>query len=481
MMKARQYDRRLLTRGIQPNIYSIRESNGIQAMTIEYFHKNDPKLKADIESIVTEMRDAKEYGSILNITPVDFAGLYARFDEIRNDINMMQMSALDELLPLVKCAALLAQKYDVVVTNPPYLGNGSSKLAEYLQSNYSAEKYDLYAAFIRKGFELLKKNGMEGMVTGESWMFLSSFAEMRRKIITNVNLVNMAHLGFGAFEAGFGTTAFTLRKTDLAQYRTFFLRLVNNRADSAEKAIRFELSDENTFVLSQREFFKIEGTPFTYWMNRRVMDSFQHTPLSEYALTKAGIVTGNNDYFMKLWHEVQYPQIEFNANNGILQLPKWVPAHKGGGNTRYYGNYDYVMRLNDLWNPSLATGNMRRGDQNFYFLEGLTWSTLSNKLAFRYSPKGFVYETKGSMCFAIGTTSLFYMLGLLNSSLCSYIMNILSPTLDYNRGSLLKMPFVLDDRRQKPVEKLVNNCVELARQDWDSNENSWDFKRNPLV
>ena len=126
MMKARQYDRRLLTRGIQPNIFSIRESNGIQAMTIEYFHKNDPKLKADIERIITEMRDAKEYGSILNITPVDFAGLYARFDEIRNDINMMQLSALDELLPLVKCAELLAQKYDVVVTNPPYTGVSDS-------------------------------------------------------------------------------------------------------------------------------------------------------------------------------------------------------------------------------------------------------------------------------------------------------------------------------------------------------------------
>ncbi len=152
MMKARQHDRRLLTRGIQPNIYPIRESNGIQTMTIEYFHKNDPKLKADIERIVTEMRDAKEYGSILNITPVDFAGLYARFDEIRNDINMMQMSALDELLPLVKCAELLAKKYDVVVTNPPYLGLRSfgAKTLEYIQTNYPDSKNDFFVVFIDK-------------------------------------------------------------------------------------------------------------------------------------------------------------------------------------------------------------------------------------------------------------------------------------------------------------------------------------------
>ena len=177
MMKARQYDRRLLSRGIQPNIYSIRESNGIQAMTIEYFHKNDPKLKADIESIVTEMRDAKEYGSILNITPVDFAGLYARFDEIRNDINMMQMSALDELLPLVKCAELLAQKYDVVVTNPPYMGNGgmSNKISSFVTQNYPDGKADLFAAFMIKCLRFLRENGLTGLMTSYTWMFLSGY------------------------------------------------------------------------------------------------------------------------------------------------------------------------------------------------------------------------------------------------------------------------------------------------------------------
>lgn len=164
MMKARQYDRRLLTRGIQPNIYAIRESNGIPAMTIEYFHKNDPKLKADIESIVTEMRDAKEYGSILNITPVDFAGLYARFDEIREDINMMQMSALDELLPLVKCAELLAQKYDVVVTNPPYMGSSGMNplLTNYVKTNYPDSEDDYFNEYIIMIEHLKKLEAVKG-------------------------------------------------------------------------------------------------------------------------------------------------------------------------------------------------------------------------------------------------------------------------------------------------------------------------------
>jgi len=196
MMKARQYDRRLLTRGIQPNIYSICESNGIPAMTIEYFHKNDPKLKADIERIITEMRDAKEYGSILNITPVDFAGLYARFDEIRNDISMMKQAALDELLPLVQCAELLAQKYDVVVTNPPYMGSSGMNplLTNYVKTNYPDSKSDLFACFIERCGQMAKKNGYQAMITQHAWMFLSSFEKLRTKLLA-VDIVNMAHLG----------------------------------------------------------------------------------------------------------------------------------------------------------------------------------------------------------------------------------------------------------------------------------------------
>lgn len=216
--KLHNYD----TRGIQPSIYSIRESNGIQAMTIEYFHRNDPKLKADIERIVTEMRDAKEYGSILNITPVDFAGLYARFDEIRNDINMMQMPALDELLPLVKCAELLAQKYDVVVTNPPYMGSSgmSDKLQAYVKSQYADVKSDLYSVFIKKNLKWSKL--YVSMITMESWMFLSSFEELRTSILsghTIQSLTHMPYLGKGGTSLGinFGTVVFVISEAKISK------------------------------------------------------------------------------------------------------------------------------------------------------------------------------------------------------------------------------------------------------------------------
>ena len=238
MMKARQYDRRLLTRGIQPNIYSIRESNGIQAMTIEYFHKNDPKLKADIERIVTEMRDAKEYGSILNITPVDFAGLYARFDEIRNDINMMQMSALDELLPLVRCAEVLAQKYDVVVTNPPYMGASgmNARLAEYVKSNYPNTKSDMSTVFMEKTVKMCKKTGYMSMINIPVWMFLSSYEKLRESLIAQDTFANMVHFGRGVFGSDFGTTAFVIAKSNIHGYKGTYCRLFEKQGavDSVE-------------------------------------------------------------------------------------------------------------------------------------------------------------------------------------------------------------------------------------------------------
>ena len=266
MMKARQYDRRLLTRGIQPNIYSIRESNGIQAMTIEYFHRNDPKLKADIERIVTEMRDAKEYGSILNITPVDFAGLYARFDEIRNDINMMQMSALDELLPLVKCAELLAQKYDVVLTNPPYMGASgmNARLSQYVKDHFPDTKADLFACFIERGNQMAVRHGYNCMVTMQSWMFLSSFEKMRAKTLQTKTITNLMHMENLVMGIAFGTAVTVFRNNAIKGYKgtynqiklhNFFIKVNINR-----KIV-------NTFFCLGRNIYKRSQILFHYRSN----------------------------------------------------------------------------------------------------------------------------------------------------------------------------------------------------------------------
>lgn len=494
MMKARQYDRRLLTRGIQPNVYSIRESNGIQAMTIEYFHKNDPKLKSDIERIVTEMRDAKEYGSILNITPVDFTGLYARFDEIHNDINMMQMSALDELLPLVKCAEVLAQKYDVVVTNPPYMAvsNAGAKVNDYVKKNFPDSKADLFAVFIERCGQMAKKNGYQAMITQHAWMFLSSFEKLRTKLLA-VDIVNMAHLGARAFEEIGGevvqTTSFVIRKSHIADYKGEYCRLIEPTSQQGKEDMF--LSGENRYAADQSNFSKIPGSPVAYWASQNILNAFGNKTLGMIANPKVGLQTGENNRFTRLWYEILFDNFKVDAHSGIDALnskKKWFPYNKGGDFRKWYGNNDYVVNWeNDGWEIKHFTddkGKLRSRPQNTdtYFRESITWSKISSgTIAFRYKPTGHIYDVAGTSVFADTTTMLLYLAGFCNSCVAMKFAQMLSPTINYEVGHISSFPIEFSDDAANTVTEVVNRCISISKDDWDADETSWDFKRNPLV
>ena len=487
MMKARQYDRRLLTRGIQPNIYSIRESNGIQAMTIEYFHKNDPKLKAGIERIVTEMRDAKEYGSILNITPVDFAGLYARFDEIREDINMMQMSALEELLPLVKCAELLAQKYDVVVTNPPYMAvsNAGAKVNDYVKKNFPDSKADLFAVFIERCGQMAKKNGYQAMITQHAWMFLSSFEKLRTKLLA-VDIVNMAHLGARAFEEIGGevvqTTSFVIRKSHIADYKGEYCRLIEPTSQQGKEDMF--LSGENRYAADQSNFSKIPGSPVAYWVSDIVPLIYTENPtLEKLADVKHGLSTGKNEMFVRLWEEVAWTKVDtsITSRDQIATSPaKWFPYNKGGEFRKWYGNADYVLWYNLEGQAKMASLSGHRHDgKDRYFQEGITWSFISSSnFGVRYTPPGFAFDVAGSSMF-FDRDIIKYVTGLLCSCLGTFFMSIQNPTLNFQVGNLKNVPVLV--KEQSAVEERVDSCINTSKQDWDAYETSWDFKRNPLV
>ena len=487
MMKARQYDRRLLTRGIQPNIFSIRESNGIQAMTIEYFHKNDPKLKADIECIVTEMRDAKEYGSILNITPEDFAGLYARFDEIRNDINMMQMSALDELLPLVKCAELLAQKYDVVVTNPPYMAvsNAGAKVNDYVKKNFPDSKADMFAVFIERCGQMAKKDGYQAMITQHAWMFLSSFEKLRTKLLA-VDIVNMAHLGARAFEEIGGevvqTTSFVIRKSHITDYKGEYCRLIEPTSQQGKEDMF--LAGENRYAADQSNFSKIPGSPVAYWVSNIVPLIYTENPtLEKLADVKHGLSTGKNEMFVRLWEEVAWAKVDTSITNRsqIATSPaKWFPYNKGGEFRKWYGNADYVLWYNIEGQAKMASLSGHRHDgKDRYFQEGITWSFISSSnFGVRYTPQGFAFDVAGSSMF-FDRDIIKYVTGLLCSCLGTFFMSIQNPTLNFQVGNLKNVPILI--KEQNAVEERVDSCISASKQDWDAYETSWDFKRNPLV
>ena len=497
MMKARKYDRRLLTRGIQPNIFSIRESNGIQTRTVEYFHKNDPKLKADIESIVTEMRDAKEYGSILNITPVDFAGLYARFDEIREDINMMQMPALDELLPVVKCAELLAQKYDVVVTNPPYMGASGmgAKLAEYVKVNYPNAKSDLFACFIERGNQMTIKHGYNCMVTMQSWMFLSSFEKMRKEVLQTKTITNLMHMENMVMGIAFGTAVTVFRNDRVNGYKGTYNQIKLQDIEK-DKPKTFPVPGNRFAQTSTDNFSKIPGSPVAYWVGENFTALFDGKTIRDIAFAGIGMRTGDNDRYLRFWHEIERNKMYCscaNAEEALRVHAKWIPYNKGGEFRRWYGNNEYVVNWEN--NGKEIKDNTRRvypqlGDnlgwkisnEQYYFHEGITWTVVSSKkTSFRRYYQGAIISNSGQSVISDNTELLDYLTGLLNTNIVADILAIISPTIGFESGYINKIPVIYDDNKSASIQKLAKCNINWSRDDWDSFETSWDFKRNPLV
>ena len=477
MMKARQYDRRLLTRGIQPNIFSIRESNGIQAMTIEYFHKNDPKLKADIERIVTEMRDAKEYGSILNITPVDFAGLYARFDEIRNDINMMQMSimpmsALDELLPLVNCAELLAQKYDVVMTNPPYMGGAgmNARLAEYVKSTYPNTKSDMSTVFMEKTVKMCNNTGYMSMINIPVWMFLASYEKLREILITQNTFTNMVHFGRGVFGSDFGTTAFVIARAHINGYKGTYCRLFEKQGavDSVETKEKWFLEGMGRFVANQSNFSIIPGSPVAYWVSKRFIENFNHPHISDSHYSGGRNKTHNNEKYTRLWWE-------------IADREKWQLYVKGGDFRRWYGNQETVV---DWSNSAKAEYDSHGGlyNQEYSGKTGICWTLITSaKTAFRVKVPDAHYDSGAPTIFNDDFSVDNTVLGFLNSNVATEYLSLMNPTINMGNTYVLSLPNIDAGKFKFRIDELVSQNIITSRDDWDSYENSCDFKRNPLV
>ena len=484
MMKARQYDRRLLTRGIQPNIFSIRESNGIQAMTIEYFHKNDPKLKADIESIVTEMRDAKEYGSILNITPVDFAGLYARFDEIRNDINMMQMSALDELLPLVKCAELLAQKYDVVVTNPPYMGASgmNARLSQYIKDHFPDTKSDLFACFIERGNQMAVKHGYNFMVTMQSWMFLSSFEKMREKVLQTKSITNLMHMENMVMGIAFGTAVTIFRNDHVTGYKGTYNQIKLQDIENGEPKT-FPVPENRFAQTSTDNFSKIPGSPVAYWASNALLRCYENgTPLGQIAAPRKGNSTSDNNRFLRLWFEVDINKENYGCKQLVREetlVKRWFPYNKGGGYKKWYGYNEYMIDWYDDAAAIRAIKTAVIANYQYFMKPGLTWSTVtSGGFSLRKFGHGYIFDNGGCCVFELGSKAN-YILGVMNSIVFKYIFGQSNPTINSQSGEVAKFPVIIEQDNR--IDSVVDENVAIAKMDWDSYETSWDFKRNPLV
>ncbi len=485
MMKARQYDRRFLGRNIQPNVYAIRESNGLDQHAVDYFCNGDSTLIKAIKSILSEMHDAKEYGSIIDVTPVDFNALYARFKEIEDDISMSREVVLDELLPLVQVAEVMAQKYDVVCTNPPYMGKKSlnGKLSDFLDKNYTDEKSELYSAFIMKCVNFTKHRGFTSMITIHTWMFIASFKKLRSKVLNETTITSMVHTGAATFEElnSFNVlaTSFSLRKAHLKNYKGSYLRLADFY--STEEKLRNFRNSEQVFNVDQTEFYQIPGNPFVYWISNEALNNFNiSNPLRKYAEPKQGMATADNNRFVRFWTEISKEKASM-FNNGKEKGLKWFPYNKGGNFRKWYGMNEYIVNWeNDGYELRNYKSAVLR-NPSFYFKPGITWSLFGfENFGVRYKTNGFLFDVSGSSMFP-SDDLMYYILAFLCSKVAFMYLSILAPTVNFQVGNIGDLPLIVDKDIKEEIDDLSKECIKLAKADWDDFEESWDFEKHPLL
>ena len=507
MMKARQYDRRLLTRGIQPHIYAFAESNTI---TTAPLHDMGITLSQDeydtavkqVLRLLDELRDAKEYGSILTVTPCDW-DLLRRFAVPRTEdeggqqllgIHGEQIAA-PLLQRLINIGEALSQQYDVVVTNPPYMAvsNAGAKVNDYVKKNFPDSKADLFAVFIERCGQMVKKNGYQAMITQHAWMFLSSFEKLRTKLLA-VDIVNMAHLGARAFEEIGGevvqTTSFVIRKSHIADYKGEYCRLIEPTSQQGKEDMF--LAGENRYAADQSNFSKIPGSPVAYWVSESIYRVFQEgEPVGNLADVKRGMTTSDNNRFLRFWPEVDITKLCLCASTHEAAYESgatWFPYSKGGGYRKWYGYQEYVIdwenngqKVIDFAKTINKSYTRTIVNIDYYFKPSVGFCYItSGPFSMRWIPEGFLYDSGGPGMFADKCMRI-RLLACMNSKPAQMLLKILSPTINLQIADVVRMPFLYERVTEKAVVDLTESNVLISKCDWDSYETSWDFKRNPLV
>ena len=500
MMKARRYDRRFFSHTTQPHVYAIEESNRIEKPDVEYFCNGKLELKDAMQTILTQLYDAKEYGSILTITPQDWDALYARFDEVADESSFHRESIRKKLLPLVRVAQTLAQKYDVVVTNPPYMGasNMNSDLSEYVKKYYPDSKSDLFAVFIEVCSRMAKQNGYQAMITQHAWMFLSSFEKLREKMMLT-ETVSMAHLGARAFEEIGGevvqTTSFVRVRTHIDNYKGVYCRLIEPTTQQ-DKEEMF-LAGENRYTANQDNFAKIPGKPLVYWFGKRFLDSFSNNEsVNTYGDARKGLVTLDNERFLRIWTEVLFSKIGIRVDSAEAALKrevKWIPINKGGLFRKWYGNNSFVVNwksdgkeIKDNIIKTYRGGSYTKEvrSEEKYFLPGITWTVVStSRTSFRRYENGFIFSNSGESVTVpnCNEDTLDYLTGLLNSKYAERTLAVLSPTMGFESGYIAEVPVPDGLTREGSIVPIVRENIQVSKEDWDSFETSWDFTRHPFI
>lgn len=499
MMKGRGYNRRFL-RGRdgkpEPKVYAIVESNEINRNHLQFFgtHLSEQERNLavmQIEGLLDTFKDAREYGSILNVDACDWDVL-ERFVNDLGTIGQISFESVgseetqEDLRKLVRVARNLGRKYDTVVTNPPYMGASGmgARLSKYVKDNYPDSKSDLFAVFIEKCGEMAKKNGYQAMITQHVWMFLSSFEKLRNKMQLN-DIVNMAHLGPRAFDEIGGevvqTTSFVIRKSDVAMYNGTYCRLLDAVGEN-EKEEKF-VDGNNQYYTSKERYYGLPGSPIAYWISASVLAVYKKgIALGNIAAPRKGNSTSDNNRFLRFWPEVEKAKMNLHAK--IIEREdsmrrRWYPYNKGGGYRKWYGFNEYLI---DWYNDAYAIRQIKTAviaNYQYFMKPGLTWSTVSsNNFSIRKFGEGYIFDNGGCCIFELGD-KINYLLGLLNSKVFKYIFGQLNPTLNFQSGEVAKFPIIII--KSDIIEQLVEENVQISIDEYNSYETSWDFLQHPLI
>ena len=485
MMKARRYDRRFFSHTTQPHVYAIEESNRIEKPDVEYFCNGKPELKDAMHTILTQLYDAKEYGSILTITPQDWDALYARFDEVADESSFHRESIRKKLLPLVRVAQTLAQKYDVVVTNPPYMGasNMNPKLNEFIKQNYTDYKSDFFSAFIVKCSSMAKPEGYCGLFTPYVWMFIQSYEKLRQYLYQQATLETLIQFEYSAFEeATVPVCTFTFSNRYVNK-KGCYLRLVDFRGGmevQRQKTLEAMTNHDCGFYYEQStdNFAKIPGSPVAYWVSNNFLKAFDNEKIGKYTISDGQTKTGNNDKYLRLLWEVPASEIGKGKH--------WVLHAKGGAFRRWYGNIDTLIDWSDSAREHYRTDHVARiAPEYIWFRKGICWTLISsNKLhGFRLLDDNSTFNLAAPSVFFNNDRMMFYILGYLNSKFSQEIIALLNPTLNTNISDITAQPLYYGKlpEQEDMVINLVSQNIALSKADWDSFETSWDFTRHPFI
>ncbi len=462
MMKARQYNRRILSAENQPNLANF----------ADVMHVDTSLLSGSLRKFAEQFQFADTYGSLMTVTKP--AGLDEAVSAFLPTFGMQ----VEQLEMMMRVAQILTQKYDVVCTNPPYMGGSgmNTTLSTYVKKNFPDSKSDLFACFMEKCGQLIKRNGLYAMITQHAWMFLSSYEKLREKLKMH-SIVDMAHLGARAFDEIGGevvqTTAFVSCGRRVADFKGTYVRLVDIVGEwEKEAAYR---SGNHRYTAKQENFSKIPGSPVAYWVSENFVRAFERgisiDSISDF--TGSQHITANNDKYLRFHWEVNYCKI------GVGN--KWVYYAKGGDYRKWYGNIELVVDWSTgalQYYKNNSTSNLLA--ERYRFKEGITYTELTSSInTFRYLPPMCVFDKKGPSI--VNVKYLWYCLGVLGTKIAPLYFALLNPTLSTQVRDVKNFPIILSESKKNKVEENVMENVELCKKDWDSFETSWDFEGHPLV